>query len=153
LIGEEAKHGLRQPLRPRARSGSGDTTHTVRSDVSPEVPIPQPPFLGSRVVHEIPLEKVFAFVNETALFKGQWQFKQGRTSAEEYQTLVNEKVRPVYEELKERCIREGLLVPRVVYGYFPAQSSGNDLIVYAADSRTERARLLFHANRPASDFV
>src|SRR6185295_12477385 len=66
-----------------------------------------------------------------------------RTSAEEYQTLVNEKVRPVYEELKERCQREGLLVPRVVYGYFPAQSSGNDLIVYDPDSRTERERFTF----------
>jgi 5-methyltetrahydrofolate--homocysteine methyltransferase len=95
------------------------------------------------VVHDIPIENVFAYVNETALFKGQWQFKQGRTSAEEYQTLVAEKVRPVYEELKQRCEREGLLVPRVVYGYFPAQSSGNDLIVYDPDTRTERARFTF----------
>jgi 5-methyltetrahydrofolate--homocysteine methyltransferase len=144
LIGEEAKHGLPKPPRTRGlRAGSGDTTHTARSDVRPDVPIPQPPFWGSRVVHDIPIENVFAYVNETALFKGQWQFKQGRTSAEEYQTLVAEKVRPVYEELKQRCEREGLLVPRVVYGYFPAQSSGNDLIVYDPDTRTERARFTF----------
>ncbi|MDX6442989.1 MAG: 5-methyltetrahydrofolate--homocysteine methyltransferase [Blastocatellia bacterium] len=144
LIGEEAKHGLPKPSRTRGlHAGAGDTTHTVRSDVRPDVPIPQPPFWGSRVVHDIPIENVFAYVNETALFKGQWQFKQGRTSAEEYQTLVAEKVRPVYEELKQRCEREGLLVPRVVYGYFPAQSSGNDLIVYDPDTRTERARFTF----------
>ncbi len=144
LIGEEAKRGVRKSARPRGASkASGDTTHTLRSDTRTDVPIPQPPFFGSRAVHDIPVENVFDFVNETALFKGQWQFKQGRTSAEEYQTLVTEKVRPIYEELKERCEREGLLVPRAVYGYFPAQSSGNDLIVYDTDAQTERARFTF----------
>ncbi len=144
LIGEEAKRGVRKSARPRGASkASGDTTHTLRSDMRTDVPIPQPPFFGSRAVHDIPVENVFDFVNETALFKGQWQFKQGRTSAEEYQTLVTEKVRPIYEELKERCEREELLVPRVVYGYYPAQSSGNDLIVYDTDAQTERARFTF----------
>ncbi len=144
LIGEEAKRGVRKSVRPRGITKiSGDSTHTLRSDVRTDVPIPQPPFLGSRVVHDIPVENVFDFVNETALFKGQWQFKQGKTSAAEYQALVAEKVRPVYEELKARCVRERLLVPRVVYGYFRAQSSGNDLIVYGTDARTERARFTF----------
>jgi len=144
LIGEEAKRGIRKSARPRSVTrSSGDTTHTVRSDVRTDVAIPQSPFSGSRVIHDIPLEDVFAYINETALFKGQWQFKQGRTSTEEYQALVASKVRPVYEELKERSEREGLLVPRVVYGYFPAQSAGNDLIVYDPDARTERARFTF----------
>jgi 5-methyltetrahydrofolate--homocysteine methyltransferase len=144
LIGEEAKRGVSKSARPRGVSReSGDTTHTFRSDVRADVPIPQPPFFGSRVVHDIPIENVFDFVNETALFKGQWQFKQGRTSAEQYQALVTEKIRPIYEELKERCEHEGLLVPRVVYGYFPAQSTGNDLIVYDPDTRTERVRFTF----------
>jgi 5-methyltetrahydrofolate--homocysteine methyltransferase len=144
LVGEDAKLGLRKPAKPRGiKKVSGDTTHTLRSDVRTDVPIPQPPFFGSRVVQDIPIENVFDYVNETALFKGQWQFKQGRTSAEEYQALVAEKIRPVYEELKEHCERDGLLVPRVVYGYFPAQSAGNDLIVYDTDATTERARFTF----------
>jgi 5-methyltetrahydrofolate--homocysteine methyltransferase len=144
LVGEDAKLGLRKSAKPRGVTKvSGDTTHTVRSDVSTEVPIPQPPFLGSRVMLDIPIENVFAYINEIALFKGQWQFKQGRTSAEDYQALVAEKVRPVYEELKKRCEDHGLLAPRAVYGYFPAQSAGNDLIVYDADARTERTRFTF----------
>jgi 5-methyltetrahydrofolate--homocysteine methyltransferase len=144
LIGEEAKRGERKSLKPRGVAKiAGDTTHTLRSGVRADVPIPQPPFFGSRVVLDIPIECVFEYVNETALFKGQWQFKQGRTPAEEYQALVTEKVRPIYNEMKERCEREGLLVPRAVYGYFPAQSSGNDLIVYDAESRIERARFTF----------
>src|SRR6185295_2128841 len=125
LIGEEAKLGIRKPARPRGVTHiATNTTHTTRSDVSTDVPIPAPPFTGSRVAEGISLDDVFSFVNETALFKGQWQFKQGRTSAEDYRKLVGNKVRPIYEELKERIKREELLVPKVVYGYFHCQSEG-----------------------------
>ncbi len=147
LVGEDAKLGVKAP---RARSSRAarpapafDTSDTTRSDVNPDAPIPRAPFYGSRVVDSIPLADVFAFVNETALFKGQWQFKQGRRTAEEYRAFVAEKVRPVYDELKARSERERLLVPRVVYGYFPAQSEGNDLVIYQEDERTERLRFTF----------
>jgi 5-methyltetrahydrofolate--homocysteine methyltransferase len=144
LVAEEAKLGVRKPLRPRGVIKiSGDTTHTVRSEVRTEVPIPAAPFFGSRVVQDIPLKDVFAYINETALFKGQWQFKQGRKSAEEYQALVAEHVRPVFEELKDRSQHDGLLVPKAVYGYFHCQSSGNDLIVYENDAEMERVRFTF----------
>jgi 5-methyltetrahydrofolate--homocysteine methyltransferase len=144
LIGEEAKLGIRKPARTRTGSnGTGDTTHTTRSAVSLDVAIPAAPFYGSRVVSDIDLDDVFSFVNETALFKGQWQFKQGRSKPEDYQELVRTKVRPVYSELKERIKREKLLVPQVVYGYFPAQSSGNDLVIYEEGAKTERMRFTF----------
>ncbi|HEX8843559.1 MAG TPA: methionine synthase [Pyrinomonadaceae bacterium] len=144
LVGEDAKLGIRKQAKPRAvLKVAGDTTHTVRSDVNPNAPIPRAPFYGSRVIEDIPLDDVFAFVNETALFKGQWQFKQGKRSAEEYRKLVEEQVRPTYNALKERAERERLLTPRVVYGYFPCQSSGNDLIIYQDDEKTERMRFTF----------
>ncbi len=146
LVGEDAKLGINtaRAVKPRAATKiSGDTTHTTRSDTRVDVPIPHAPFYGSRVVEDIPLNDVFALANETALFKGQWQFKQGKMPAEEYQALVRDHVRPIYNELKERCKRDALLVPRVVYGYFPCQSSGNDLIIYQDDQRTERLRFTF----------
>ena len=132
LIGEEAKLGIRKTSRPRTKT-SGDTTHTLRSLVSREAPIPEAPFYGSRVVEDISLDDVFTFINETALFKGQWQFKQGRMPIEDYKALVRDKVRPIYEELKQRSKREMLIVPKVVYGYYKCQSEGNDLIVYEQD--------------------
>src|SRR6476660_4083220 len=58
LIGEEQKLGIRKPVKSRTR-GTGDTTHTERSAVSRDVPIPTAPFLGSRVVDDIPLDDVF----------------------------------------------------------------------------------------------
>ncbi|HSL54594.1 MAG TPA: methionine synthase [Pyrinomonadaceae bacterium] len=128
LIGEEAKLGIRKT--PKPRKPAGDTTHTVRSNVSRDVPIPPAPFYGSRMVENVSLADVFSFINETALFKGQWQFKQGRMPLAEYQALVREKVRPIYQELKKRSVQEKLIVPKVVYGYYQCQSEGNDLIVY-----------------------
>ncbi|HXL80863.1 MAG TPA: vitamin B12 dependent-methionine synthase activation domain-containing protein, partial [Pyrinomonadaceae bacterium] len=150
LVGEEAKLGIRKSVKPRgAVKTVGDTTHTNRSNVSTDDPIPRAPFYGSRVVEDIALDDVFSFVNETALFKGQWQFKQARRPAEEYQAFVRDTVRPLYEELKERSERERLLLAKVVYGYFPAQSSGNDLIIYQDDQKTERLRFTF-PRQPAS---
>jgi 5-methyltetrahydrofolate--homocysteine methyltransferase len=143
LIGEEAKLGIKKPARPRGVISPGNTTHTMRSKVSPDVPIPRAPFWGSQVVEDISLDDVFAFVNETALFKGQWQFKQGRTPPDEYQAFVRDKVRPIYDELKTRSKNEQLLVPKVVYGYYPCQSSKNDLIIYEHDQKTERMRFTF----------
>ena len=49
---------------------------------------------------------------------------------EEYRELLRTKIMPDYEALKERIVNEGLLQPAVVYGYFPCQSEGDDLIVY-----------------------
>jgi 5-methyltetrahydrofolate--homocysteine methyltransferase len=143
LVAEEAKLGVRKPTRVRSAKAIGDTTHTNRSDVSTNVAIPQAPFIGSRVVQDIPLGDVFAYVNETALFKGQWQFKQGRKPNDEYRAFVAEHVRPVFEELKTRSEREGLLIPRVVYGYFHCQSSGNDLIIYEGTTTRELTRFTF----------
>lgn len=143
LIGEEAKLGIRKPARTRASAKtSGDTAHTTRSNVSTDVAIPTPPFFGSKLIDDISLDEVFSFVNETALFKGQWQFKQGKTPSVDYQQLVANKVRPIYEELKERSQREQLLSPKVVYGYFQCQSEGNDLIVFD-EQQNERVRFTF----------
>jgi 5-methyltetrahydrofolate--homocysteine methyltransferase len=141
LVGEDAKLG-KAAARVSTRSG-GDTSHTTRSDIATDVPIPEAPFYGSKVVDDIDLDDVFAFVNETALFKGQWQYKQGRSSKEDYAELLKNTVYPKYEAIKEKAKRENLLEPKVVYGYFPCQSEGNDLIVYTDDLGSERLRFNF----------
>jgi 5-methyltetrahydrofolate--homocysteine methyltransferase len=141
LVGEDAKLGA-AAARASARSG-GDTTHTTRSSVSTDVEIPNAPFYGSKVVEITDLTKVFDFINETALFKGQWQFKQGKRSADEYQKILHDEVYPRYERLKAESIRDKLLEAKLVYGYFPCQSSGNDLVIYESDEKTERLRFTF----------
>ena len=141
LVGEDAKLGT-QAARVSTRQ-TGDTTHTTKSDVSTDVPIPTAPFYGSKVVEIKDLSKVFAFINETALFKGQWQYKQGKSSKEDYQKLLEREVYPKFKEIKAQATREKLLEAKLVYGYFPCQSEGNDLIIYQDDEKTERLRFTF----------
>ncbi len=141
LVGEDAKLGT-AAARVSTRS-SGDTTHTTRSDVAELTEIPTAPFYGSKVVEIKDLTKVFDFINETALFKGQWQYKQGKKSKEEYDVILQETVYPKFAEVKAKAIREKLLEAKLVYGYYPCQSSGNDLIIYQDDEKTERMRFTF----------
>jgi len=74
------------------------------------------------------LRELFRYINETALFKNQWQLKTASQS--DYLRLVDEKFRPILHKLETEVIESGLFEPAVVYGYFPAQSDGNDIIVY-----------------------
>ena len=100
-----------------------------RSAVVSDAPsIPTPPFWGVRVRKDFDLREVFQYINDTALFKNQWQLKTA--SQEDYARLVEQKFRPIKMQLQEEIIASGIFEPRVVYGYFPAQADGNDVIVY-----------------------
>jgi 5-methyltetrahydrofolate--homocysteine methyltransferase len=100
-----------------------------RSPVVSDAPhIPVPPFWGVRVRKDYDLREIFQYINETALFKNQWQLKTA--SQQDYLRLVEDKFRPIKVKLEEEILSSGLFEPKVVYGYFPCQSEGNDLIVY-----------------------
>src|SRR5881398_259882 len=116
-----------------------------RSPVVGDAPnIPEPPFWGVRVKKDYELREVFQYINDTALFKNQWQLKTA--SQEDYLRLVEQKFRPIKKQLEEEIIAGGFFEPQVVWGYFPCQSEGNDVIVYepekAADQRGVKRELL-----------
>jgi 5-methyltetrahydrofolate--homocysteine methyltransferase len=104
-----------------------------RSAVVTDAPnIPTPPFWGVRVVKDYDLRELFQYINDTALFKNQWQLKTA--AQEDYARLVEEKYRPIKHKLEEEILASGIFEPAVVYGYFPAQSDGNDVVVYETGS-------------------
>ncbi|MGE5700697.1 MAG: methionine synthase [Deltaproteobacteria bacterium] len=105
--------------------------------VSRDNPVPVPPFLGARRVTDIDVAALYPYVNEQALFRGRWGFRRGKSSAEEYDRLVREKVRPIYEALKRRGAEEGLILPKVAYGYFRCWSEGDTLVVEDGGKRFE----------------
>jgi 5-methyltetrahydrofolate--homocysteine methyltransferase len=110
----------------------------ARSPVVGDAPnIPEPPFWGVRVRKDYDVRELFSYINETALFKNQWQLKTA--SQEDYLRLVEQKFRPILKQLEEEVVGSGLFEPKVVYGYFPVQSTGNDLIVYEPGSRAGAA--------------
>jgi len=92
-----------------------------------------PPFVGSKVVKGIALDDVLAYVNETALFRNQWQF---RPEGGEPDEAFKERIRPTLRAELAKAREADLLVPQVVYGYFPVNADGHDLIVWKDDERT-----------------
>jgi 5-methyltetrahydrofolate--homocysteine methyltransferase len=112
---------------------------------SPEVvtdnPVFTPPFLGTRVVKGISLDEIAGFINETALFRNQWQF---RPTEGESDDEFKVRIRPILREQLGAAKASGVLVPQVVYGYFAANGEGDDLIIWSDETRTtELARFSY----------
>ncbi|NUQ92105.1 MAG: dihydropteroate synthase [Gemmatimonadaceae bacterium] len=118
----------------------------ARSDVKADVKPPTPPFWGPAVVKDIPLGEVFAHLDLDELYRLQWG---ARGSGPQYEATIKNEFEPVLKRLKEEAERDRWLRPQAVYGYFPVNSQGNELIVYdpveyAKDlSRVEIARFGF----------
>jgi len=137
LAGENGKRDARlkdgRTVKEYAKAAAVDEetgpVFSERSAVVTDAPdIPEPPFWGVRVVKDYDLRELFDYINDTALFKNQWQLKTA--SQEDYARLVEEKYRPIKKNLEEDVIAAGWFEPKLVYGYFPAQGDGNDVVVY-----------------------
>ncbi|MFE5976519.1 methionine synthase [Streptomyces sp. NPDC056460] len=105
-----------------------------RSDVAADNPVPEPPFLGTRVVKGIRLAEYASWLDETALFKGQWGLKDAET--------IETEGRPRLRAWLDRLQTDHLLEAAVVHGWFPCVSKGDDLIVLDEDGG-ERTRFSF----------
>ncbi|MEY3222405.1 MAG: methionine synthase, partial [Cyanobacteriota bacterium] len=130
---------------------------TRRSEaVAVDIERPQPPFWGTQFLQpdDISLEELFWYLDLQALVAGQWQFRKPKEqSKEEYQEFLHEKVYPILETWKQRIIKENLLHPQVIYGYFPCQSVGNSLLIYetnGTDAEDAEVRTSFEFPRQKS---
>ncbi|HEY9706126.1 MAG TPA: vitamin B12 dependent-methionine synthase activation domain-containing protein, partial [Allocoleopsis sp.] len=116
-----------------------DTRRSEAVDVNIERP--KPPFWGTKILQpeEIPFEELFYYLDLQALISGQWQFKKPKEqSKQEYEAFLQEKVYPILTEWKEKVMKEKLLAPQVIYGYFPCQSEGNSLHIYNPENNQEK---------------
>src|SRR5215831_7378998 len=119
----------------------------ARSDVAADNPMPVPPFFGDRVIKGIQLADYAAFLDERATFMGQWGLKPSRgEGGPSYAELVETEGRPRLRMWLERIQTEGLLDSGVIYGYFPAVSEGDDLVVLD-ESGNRRERFTFPRQR------
>ncbi|MFE6590771.1 vitamin B12 dependent-methionine synthase activation domain-containing protein, partial [Streptomyces sp. NPDC057781] len=118
----------------------------ARSDVATDNPVPEPPFRGTRVVKGIQLKEYASWLDEGALFKGQWGLKGARGDGPTYEELVETEGRPRLRMWLDRLQTENLLEAAVVYGYFPCVSKNDDLIVLD-EAGNERTRFTFPRQR------
>lgn len=111
-----------------------DTERSVAVDISRAVP----PFWGTKIIEDVPLEELFAYLDLQALISGQWQFRKPKEqSRAEYDAFLAAKAYPVLSYWQQRIYEEKLLKPIAVYGYFPVQAVGNEVIIYNPADHTQ----------------
>jgi len=138
----ERQESRQKTLEKHAAKGGADdppsqtaTATLERSEVSRDNEMPEPPFWGTRVVADLSLNDIFAYINPTALYSVQWQIKRGKQSKAEHEKVLEEVARPKFKEMTKTCFEaqekgDPILLPRVVYGYFPCSSDGDDVVVF-----------------------
>ncbi|GGV25119.1 methionine synthase [Streptomyces spectabilis] len=137
----------RVPKRDAAAIEVKEPEGPARSDVAVDNPVPTPPFWGTRVIKGIQLKEYASWLDEGALFKGQWGLKQARTGdGPTYEELAETEGRPRLRGLLDDLQTKGLLEAAVVYGYFPCVSKGDDLIILD-EQGNERTRFSFPRQR------
>ncbi|MGA3490069.1 methionine synthase [Micromonosporaceae bacterium DT55] len=144
-----ARRARRERQRAMVTENLPELTDTsVRSDVAADAPVPTPPFFGTRVIKGIPLADYAGLLDERATFLGQWGLKGSRGgNGPSYEELVETEGRPRLRYWLDRLAADQVLEAAVVYGYFPAYSEGNDLVVLDESGRSERVRFTFPRQR------
>ncbi len=107
---------------------TGERVH-LSEEIARLSDVPTPPFWGVDVQEQFILDSVWKYLNEVALFRGQWQLKRGKKTVEEHNKQIEEVARPKLHELMLLCKQQHILKPQAVYGYFPCWSEGDDLII------------------------
>ena len=103
--------------------------------------VPTPPFWGPRVIERIEPEALLPFLNERMLYQFHWGYRKDGRSLDEYMEWARRELRPVLKRMMDLCAQDDILQPQAVYGYWPAVSSGDDLVLFDPETPdTEVAR-------------
>jgi len=153
---ERRERSLRIAEARKARQAADDDAAgppPSRSDVATDVPLPVPPFWGTRVVKGVQLADYAAMLDERATFMGQWGLKGARGGAgPTYDELVETEGRPRLRYWLDRLTADGILAhAAVVYGYFPCFADGDDLVILGGPEPDAAERLRFTFPRQRRD--
>ena len=137
----ESQRDLR-PLLPLARARERRTPIVWHA-----ADLARPSFTGVRVLDPFPLGEIVPFIDWSPFFHT-WELR-GRYPA----ILEDPKAAELFADaqtLLERIVAENLLTARAVYGFFPANSVGDDIELYTDESRT-KVLTTFHTLRQQMD--
>ena len=97
---------------------------------------PVPEFTGARHLEEIPLEEIVPYIDWSPFFHA-WELRGGYPRILK-DAIVGEQARQLFADgqaLLDRIVAEKWLRAAAVYGFFPAHSHGDDIVLYADASR------------------
>ncbi len=131
------------PPPPVLRPVDWAETGTLKSQLTAQVEVPEPPFLGSRLIERMDLKALLPFLNETMLFQFHWGFKKAGRDRAEWKKWAAREVRPILHGLMQQCRDEEILRPAAAYGYWKCASEGNSVILFEEDGQSQAARFTF----------
>jgi len=147
-----AKASETRALRPSSRKAVGRPSDTPerpvdfdevslrREELHRDQTPPAPPFWGARTLEQVSPRTLLPFLNETMLFQFQWGFRKAGRDRSDYLKWAAKEVRPILHDMLARTEAEATLQPRAAYGFWPAASERDDLVLFDPGSGVEAAR-------------
>jgi len=123
-------------------------------DVPFDNPVFTPPFLGTKVVKGIAIDDIATYINETALFRNQWQFRPEKANGtSESDEDFKYRMRSILREQLSEAKASDMLVPQLVYGYFAANGDGDDLVIWTDESRSVELTRFHYPRQSTAPFM
>ncbi|MDP6020964.1 MAG: methionine synthase [Alphaproteobacteria bacterium] len=114
-----------------------EEVRTRREELHKGVAVPDAPFLGHRVIEQVGIKSLLPYLNERMLYQFHWGYRKRGRGLAEYMEWARNEVKPIMVDLMARCEAEDILRPQAVYGYFPAASKGDDLVLFSPNGSDE----------------
>ncbi len=126
---------------------------------------PKPSFIGTKAFDDYPIAELVPYIDWTPFFQT-WELA-GKFPAILDDAKVGEAARSLYDDARamlDKIVAEGWFKAAAVVGFWPANAQGDDILVYADESRTQPLAVLHslrqqlskregRANAALSDFV
>ncbi|MFD0711661.1 methionine synthase [Paenibacillus sp. GCM10027626] len=117
-------------LEPEEKKEGPTLTRAVRSNIATDAPIYLPPDLERHVLRNVPIPQIIPYVNMQMLL-GHHLGLKGKV--EQLLAEGNEKaaqLKETVDQVLQLAVTDGIIQAHGMYRFFPAQSSGNDIIIY-----------------------
>lgn len=107
-----------------------ELTRVERSDIAVDNPVLVPPDLERHTMRNYPLSHILPYVNMQMLLGHHLGL---RGSVEQLLASGDKKatdLKAVVDDIMQEAVRDGIIQAHAMYRFFPAQSSGNSIIIY-----------------------
>lgn len=107
-----------------------ELTRVERSDIAVDHPVLVPPDLERHTMRNYPLSHILPYVNMQMLLGHHLGL---RGSVEQLLASGDKKatdLKAVVDDIMQEAVRDGIIQAHAMYRFFPAQSSGNSIIIY-----------------------
>jgi 5-methyltetrahydrofolate--homocysteine methyltransferase len=125
-----------RPKTPAERPVDVEAIRLRREELNGGLAAPEPPFWGPRVIARVPTEALVPYLNERMLYQFQWGYRKAGRTLEDYMVWAKKELRPILKRMLDISKQQDILVPQAVYGYWPANGEGDEVVLYDPETAT-----------------